>query len=104
MASRKPPRFVPTLTEVVRPETEPRRPETELRQPAAGEPSQEQIVDKIMQRVDLILERRLREAIAAAVLEETRTIAPMLREEIEAVVRESVARALADESGAGRNS
>jgi hypothetical protein len=93
MARRKPPRFVPTLTEVVRPATEPR--------PApASDLSQEQIVEKVMQRVDLILERRLREAIAAAVLEQTRSIAPMLREEIEAVVRESVARACADEPGA----
>lgn len=96
MASRKPPRFVPTLTEVV-------RPATESRPAPAREVSQDQIVDKVMQRVDLILERRLREAIAAAVLEQTRTIAPMLREEIEAVVRESVARALADEPGAGRD-
>jgi len=97
MASRKPPRFVPTLTEVVRPATEPR--------PApVGELSQERIVEKVMQRVDLILERRLREAIAAAVLEQTRTIAPLLREEIEAVVRESVARALAGEPDAGRRS
>ncbi len=94
MASRKPPRFVPTLTEVVRPATQPRAaPVSEL--------SQEQIVDKVMQRVDLILERRLREAIAAAVLEQTRAIAPMLREEIEAVVRETVARTLADEPGTG---
>ena len=46
------------------------------------------------------LERRLREAIAATVLEQTRSIAPLLREEIEEVVRETVAQAFADELAA----
>ena len=97
MAGRKPPRFVPTLTEVVRPATEP-RPAL-----AAAEPSQEQIVEKVMRRIDLTLERRLREAIAATVLEQTRSMAPMLREEIEAVVREVVAQAFADELSTDRH-
>jgi hypothetical protein len=43
------------------------------------------------------LERRLREAIAATVLEQTRALGPILREEIELVVREAVAQAFADE-------
>jgi hypothetical protein len=55
------------------------------------------LIHRVMQRVDLVLERRLREAIAATVLEQTRSIAPLLRDEIEAVVRETVARAFADE-------
>lgn len=96
MASRKPPRFVPTLTEVVKPATEPRP------SPAATELSQEHIVERVMQRIDLTLERRLREAIAATVLEQTRSMAPMLRDEIEAVVRETVAQAFADELSTGR--
>ena len=97
MATRNPPRFVPTLTEVVR---------TQGAGPTASVPpvaSEEQLVHRIMQRVDLSLERRLREAIATTVLDQTRLLAPLLREEIELVVRESVSQALADELSATRN-
>jgi hypothetical protein len=64
--------------------------------------AQDQIIQRVMQRIDLALERRLREAIAATVLEQTRSIAPMLREEIESVVRETVSEAFAEELAAGR--
>lgn len=89
MATRSPPRYVPTLTEVVKAPPEGRA--------APAVPSQDQLVQRVMQRVDLALERKLREAIAATVLEHTRSIAPLLREEIEEVVRETVAQAFADE-------
>jgi hypothetical protein len=95
MASRNPPRFVPTLTEVVH-STEPR---------ADAVPSmlsEEQLVHRIMQRVELTLERRLREAIATTVLQQTQMLGPLLREEIELVVRESVEQALAEELTAPR--
>ncbi|HSV35815.1 MAG TPA: hypothetical protein VLI46_09670 [Ramlibacter sp.] len=90
MASRTPPRYVPTLTEVVR-------------SAPAPDPgvvpglTQEQLVMRVMQRVDLALERRLREAIAATVLEQTRSLGPLLRDEIESIVRETVSQAFADE-------
>jgi hypothetical protein len=90
MAARNPPRYVPTLTEVVKTA----RDAKPARDPAA---LQEELIHRVMQRVDLSLERKLREAIAATVLEPTRSLAPLLREEIEAVVRETVARAFADE-------
>ncbi|HXE46788.1 MAG TPA: hypothetical protein VN663_00365 [Ramlibacter sp.] len=94
MTSRTPPRYVPTLTEVVGPAGDAR--------PALGSGiSQDQIIHRVMQRIDLTLERRLREAIAATVLEQTRSIAPMLREEIEAVVRETVSEAFAEELARG---
>jgi hypothetical protein len=95
MASRKPPRYVPTLTEVVG---------TAAERKAAASPalSQEEIVERVMQRIDLTLERRLREAIAATVLEQTRSLAPMLRDEIEAVVRETVAEAFTNELASPR--
>ncbi|MEP6790904.1 MAG: hypothetical protein ABI907_06010 [Ramlibacter sp.] len=89
---RTPPRFVPTLTEVVR--------EAGASGPAPAvvdAASQEQLIHRIMQRVDLTLDRRLREAIATTVLEQTRSLGPQLREEIEAVVRDTVSKALADE-------
>ncbi|MEZ0307634.1 MAG: hypothetical protein ACAH21_06890, partial [Ramlibacter sp.] len=61
MPARTPPRYVPTLTEVV--STSPQA------RPATGAPlSEDQLVMRVMQRVDLALERKLREAIAATVL------------------------------------
>lgn len=92
MAQRTPPKFVPTLTEVVHGGTPAR---------AEDSASQEQLVQRVMQRVDMTLERRLRESIAAAVLEQTRALGPILREEIELVVREAVSQAFADEIAAG---
>lgn len=96
MATRVPPQYVPTLTEVVREGAATSRPDGGL--------TQEQLVARVMQRVDLLLERKLREAIAATVLEQTRTLGPILREEIEVVVREAVSQAFADELGAGAKS
>lgn len=95
MSGRTPPRFVPTLTEVVKSSPETR--------PAGGALlSQDLLVQRVMQRVDLTLERKLREAIAATVLEQTRSIVPLLRAEIEAVVRDTVSQAFADELSANR--
>lgn len=90
MAARTPPRFVPTLTEVVRSGV------AAASKPGGGL-TQEQLVQRVMQRVDMSLERRLREAIAATVLEQTRALGPILREEIEVVVRDAVAQAFAEE-------
>jgi hypothetical protein len=94
MAARNPPRYVPTLTEVVKSSAAPAS--------AAADVSEEQFVQRVMQRVDVALERRLREAVAAAVLEQTRSLAPMLRGEIEAAVRQTVAQAFAEELAARR--
>jgi len=109
MAARTPPRFVPTLTEVVR------NPPGQGAQGAQGPASEsatapasaapqvpfdeEALVNRVLQRVDLTLERRLREAVAATVLEHTRTLGPVLRGQIEEVVRSAVSQALADELG-----
>ena len=96
MASKTPPRFVPTLTEVVQSGPVPLG-------PAAG-PSQEQLTQRVLQRVEMVLDRRMRETIATLVLEQTREMMPLLQERLEALVRELVAEALAEEAGArGRN-
>ena len=58
---------------------------------------EEYVVHRVMQRVDVILEQRLREAIALVIQEQTRSIVPRLREEVESVVRQSVYEAVADE-------
>jgi hypothetical protein len=89
MANRPPPRFVPTLTEVVHSGPVPLAPTPGL--------SQDQLAQRVLQRVDLVLDRRLREEIATVVLEQTSALVPLLRERLESVVREVVADALAQE-------
>ncbi|MDR7376884.1 hypothetical protein J2X19_001542 [Rhodoferax ferrireducens] len=93
---RQPPRYVPTLTEVVQSNVVP---VTSATAPLAlaQEALEDQIIHRVMQRVDLSLERRLREAVAAMVLQQTQSMVPRLREEIEFVVRQSVSDAVADE-------
>jgi len=96
--SKVPPRFVPTLTEVVLPT--PAAPVGAM--PAApGVPFsdlEEQLVQRVLQRVDLMLERRLRESVGQLILEHTQSLAPRLREEIEHVVRDSVSQAFEQEA------
>jgi hypothetical protein len=101
-----PPRFVPTLTEIIRPlPASPPAPEntgaplaTPAKALAVSADIQEQLVQRVLQRVDLLLERRLREVVGQLILEHTQTLAPRLREEIEAVVRQSVNQAFESES------
>jgi len=98
---RQPPRFVPTLTEVIEP------PAGAGPDGAAGTAlSQEQLLERltqrVMQRVTQGLETRLREAVAQVVLEQTRGIAPLLAAEVEAAVRDLVIQALAAEQPADR--
>jgi hypothetical protein len=103
-----PPRFVPTLTEVIRPlPASPPAPESTggpLVTPAPAKALavsadlQEQMVQRVLQRVDLVLERRLREVVGQLILEHTQTLTPRLREEIEAVVRQSVNQAFESEA------
>ena len=89
---RTPPRFVPTLTEIVQ-QTGPAP-----LAPAGGSlPSGDQLAQRVLQRVDLSLDRRLREAMATVILEHTEALAPLLRERLEGVVRKAVADAIAEE-------
>ena len=63
---------------------------------------EEYMVHRVMQRVDVVLDQRLREAIATVVQEQTRSVLPRLREEIESVVRHAVYEAVADELASGQ--
>jgi hypothetical protein len=65
------------------------------------EGTEEYMVHRVMQRVDVVLDQRLREAIATVVQEQTRSVLPRLREEIESVVRHAVYEAVADELASG---
>ena len=93
-SGRKPPRYVPTLTHVVT-HAAPRGSVAQGRE--APPEAQEELIERLMRRIDLTLERRLREAIGAIVLEQARSMGPLLRDEIEAVVRQAVADAFQDE-------
>lgn len=68
--------------------------------PALPAGIEEYIVHRVMQRVDVVLDQRLREAIATVVQEQTRSMVPRLREEVESVVRHAVYEAVADELSA----
>ncbi|MFL6693141.1 MAG: hypothetical protein ACJ8GO_09285 [Ramlibacter sp.] len=85
---------MPTLTEVV---------QGSAASAGADRVAQEELVRRVMQRIDLTLDRRLREAIASVVLEHNRQLAPALREQIQAVVGAAVSEALAHELDAGRS-
>lgn len=91
-----PPRFVPTLTDVVHPVDHYSAHPVEQVQHNPVQ-LEDQIVHRVMQRVDLVLERRLRETVSQVILLHTQTLGSRLREEIELVVRESVSQAVAQE-------
>ncbi|KQP35234.1 hypothetical protein [Pseudorhodoferax sp. Leaf274] len=114
-APRVPPRYVPVLTEVVgaaaRVEPVPvavpapapvvAGAPVPARAPVAALPSAEaledQLLHRVMQRVDVALEQQLHDAVASMVLQHTHALVPRLREEIEFVVRQAVAEAVAAE-------
>ena len=89
-----PPRFVPTLTEVIQPG---KIAEGSSVQTQTFSELEDQVMHRVMQRVDLVLERRLREAVGHVILAHIQSLGPRLREEIELVVRESVSQAVAQE-------
>ena len=119
---RTPPRFVPTLTAIV---DSPASAQAQLpdlmtanglqaspAEPAVGlaheEPSsdpvseqtfqpEEQLVHRVMQRVDLTLEQRLGDAVSVAVRQQIDVMLPRFREEIEQAVRLAIVDALAHE-------
>lgn len=107
--ARTPPRYVPTLTEVVYPVAVPTVqgagdaavPAGTLAEPESFGSMQEQMVHRVMQRVDVLVEQRLFEAINTVVQQYTKSLEPLLREEIEYVVRQSVSEAVAEELPAG---
>jgi hypothetical protein len=93
------PRFVPTLTEVFKPDSSSMLAPGEDAMPTTLSPEQQdQMVRRVLTHMDLTLEKRLHEAVGQLILEHTETLVLRLREEIEQVVRQSVARALDQEA------
>ena len=126
MSQRTPPRFVPTLTTVFdpaqetvpvsptlvapsdNPETAPSPVVTDPADAVALSPKarlseaeafrlEEQLLHRVLQRVDLSLEARVSDAVSAAVQLHLDTMIPALRKEIEAVLRDLVSESLARE-------
>ncbi|WP_238945433.1 hypothetical protein [Vandammella animalimorsus] len=58
---------------------------------------EEQLVHRVMQRVDAVLTDRVGEVIAAVIERQTRSLLPSIREELEFAIRKSVYEAMADE-------
>jgi DNA-binding transcriptional regulator YbjK len=90
---RKPPAFVPTLTTVA-----------ETAEPGAAGQSddakaalQAELVLRIMQRLDGTLENEVSDAVAAAVQAQLDAMVPLVRVEIECVLRRLVSEAVAHE-------
>jgi hypothetical protein len=97
--SRNPPRFVPTLTDKIGHEVSD-APDTDTAQSQPIETRiDEQLMVRIMQRVDLALERRLREAIASVIAEHTQSMVPQLHDQISIAIESTVRDAVAQELG-----
>ncbi|HEX7868087.1 MAG TPA: hypothetical protein VF555_24220 [Variovorax sp.] len=113
---RTPPRFVPTLTTVLEVPAEPASPEPQAAPVAQPDPAssmalppaaqlsqaeivslEEQLLHRVLQRVDLSLEERLSDTVSAAVQHQLDAMVPRLRNEIEAVLRALVIEAMAAE-------
>ncbi|MEI8168826.1 MAG: hypothetical protein WCG50_04060 [Rhodoferax sp.] len=89
------PRFLPTLTEVV-------QPGAAKKEEVAATPDLENTVWFVMQRVDMVIERRLREEtetmLRTVVNDQVQTLTTRLRQELEVVVRQAVSEALASKA------
>lgn len=130
MDSRQPPRFVPTLTDVVQeaahvvpaantveyvfaqapaeaveavalPEQSAQTPQS-VHEPDWAE-TEQAIQSRVMERIDTDLEERLRYALADMVQLHTQTLYQAIRQDVEALVRTSVQEAIAQELALMRN-
>lgn len=86
---RTPPRFVPTLTAMVDLTS---RPDIPANLPADF---QEQLITRVLERVNLTLERHLSDAMSEVVKQHLDALIPRLHDEIEGVVRALVVDAIA---------
>lgn len=90
----EPRRFVPTLTQVV--PTQPAgTPDLQVFTPEM----QQELVMRVMQRLDVALEKKLPAAIAQLVVAHMQLLGPELWDEVAKVVHESVEQAVAQELG-----
>jgi hypothetical protein len=91
-ATNKPGRFVPTLTQVVETTTP-----SAAELPELSKEMQEELVTRVMQRLDLELEQTLPEAISRLVSQHLQELGPRLWEEVGSVVQKAAVQAVAQE-------
>lgn len=97
-----PPRFVPTLTEIVAQQLILQTPVDVDTAMSVAHDGSEAMVQRVLHRVDLVLESRLNDAIRQLVLEQTQTLLPLLREEIKRLVRESISQAFEQDAASSQ--
>jgi len=89
-----PPAHVPTLTDIVHPASSQEVvDEIAVAEMAAATDLQALMVQRVLQRIDGVLERRLHEATEQLIRAHVQALLPQLLDEIERVVRESVSQA-----------
>lgn len=94
----RPPAYVPTLTEIVHPDSA-REPlnKSVIAEKTATQERQALMVQRVLLHIDGVLEKRLHEAAEKLIREHAKAILPPLLDEIERIVRESVCQALEHE-------
>jgi hypothetical protein len=85
--STSPLRFVPTLTEIVRPNDF----------DTSDQVEQQQLTDRLLQRIMPKVEAQLRNSIQALVQDQMRLLEPRLQQAVELATRQAIARAVTDE-------
>jgi hypothetical protein len=91
-----PPRYVPTLTEVVNlPPSSTLTPATESPQDSSD--AEQDLADRIIQRLMPVMQIKLREIVASVIHEEIRAMEPRLMQEVESMARQTVSQALAQD-------
>lgn len=89
------PRFLPTLTEVVRPVATGTETTPSSQTAASPMPTAEALVERVMQRLTPTLETRLRAVVTALVQEQVSALEPYLWQEVDQALRQQVAEAVA---------
>ena len=92
-SGRSVPRFLPTLTEVVHPAAG--AAPLPVTPPPVIEP--DALLERVRTNVDLVLQTHLEATVANAMLDQVAVIVARIREEIEPMVRQAVAEAVASE-------
>jgi len=92
-ATRSVPRFLPTLTEVVHPS----QATVVVEEPLPPVIDPQAILERVRTDVDLVLQTHLEATVANAMLDQVAVIVARIREEIEPMVRQAVADAVAAE-------
>lgn len=91
------PRFLPTLTEVVKPGDAAAAASGEAAPVLPPMPTAEELVERVMQRLAPTLEIRLRAVMTALVQEQVSAMEPYLWQEVDQALRQTVTAAVAQE-------